>query len=260
MPTYPVESNNESVPTSKRSALHNGRRRYVLLLDDEEEMRGDVAAPSTTARGTCRFANPAPLGLLGFGMTTILLNLHNVGLYNLTTAVVGMGVSFGGIAQFVAGILEYFRGNTFAYVASASYGAFWISLVCLWMLDTNKVTPSLSVFVTEKASLGWYLLVWGLFTFFMFFSAIRTNLGITIVFGSSALLFLLLTIYCFSGRPIVQRIAGYEGIFCGASAIYVAIAEITNEVYGRELLPLVPMERLWGSQGEGGKMRDEASV
>lgn len=260
MPTYPVESNNESVPARKQSALHNGQRRYVLLLDDEEEMRGDVAAPSTAARGRRRLANPAPLGLLGFGMTTILLNLHNVGLYKLTTAVVGMGVSFGGIAQFIAGILEYFRGNTFAYVASASYGAFWISLVCLWMFDTNKVTPSLSVFVTDRISLGCYLFVWGMFTFFMFFSAMRTNLCITIVFGSSALLFLLMAIYCFSGAAVVQIIAGYEGIFCGASAVYVAFAEITNETYGREVLPLFPMERLWGRRGEGGRRRDEASV
>jgi len=179
-------------------------------------------------------ANPAPLGLMGFGMTTVLLNLHNAGLYTLGTMILSMGIFYGGIAQIIAGIMEYKKGNTFGTTAFTSYGLFWLTLVFLNILPNTglwNVPP-------ELFALGSYLLMWGLFTLFMFFGTLKRNRALQVVFLSLAILFFLLAIGDFTGISLIKIIAGYEGIFCGSSAIYLAIAEIINESYGRNILPI----------------------
>lgn len=174
-----------------------------------------------------KIANPGPLGLLGFGMTTVLLNLHNAGLLPLSIVIIAMGVCLGGLAQIIAGIRELKQGNTFAGTAFTAYGLFWWSLVQIWTLGG-----------ADKISMGCYLLLWGIFTGFMFIGTLKHNRATQVVFGSLTVLFLLLAIGDFADNHTITMIAGYEGIFCGLSAIYSAVGQIVNEEFGKKVLPL----------------------
>ena len=190
-------------------------------------------ATETIIRDTT--ANPAPLGLMGFGMTTVLLNLHNAGLIALSSMILAMGLCYGGLAQVIAGIMEWKKKNTFGTLAFTSYGLFWISLVVLLVL------PKLGwAAAADKDSMGAYLLVWGFFTFFMFFGTLRTNKALMTVFGSLTILFWLLAAGDLAGSEVLTRIAGWEGIFTGGSAMYLGIAQVLNESYGRTVLPIGP--------------------
>ena len=178
-------------------------------------------------------ANPAPLGLLGFGMTTILLNLHNAGFFALGSMILGMGVWCGGIAQIIAGIMEWKKGNTFGTTAFTLYGIFWLSLVAL------SVMPKLGVAeANDSSAMAAYLFIWGLFTAFMFVGTLRLSRALQVVFASLTILFFLLAISDLTGSAGLKQFAGYEGIFCGLSAFYTALAQVLNEVYGRVVLPL----------------------
>jgi succinate-acetate transporter protein len=183
-------------------------------------------------------SNPAPLGLLGFGMTTVLLNLHNAGFYALNTMVLGMGVAYGGIAQVIAGIQEWKKGNTFGATAFTSYGLFWLSLVALIMFPGTAA---------DKTATASYFFMWGLFTLVMFIGTLRLNRALQVVFGTLFVLFFLLMIRdatftnALDFSKTIGKIAGYEGIVCGASAIYAALAQVLNEVYGKVMLPIGPV-------------------
>lgn len=177
-------------------------------------------------------ANPAPLGLLAFGMTTILLNLHNIGLFPLTSMILAMGVFYGGMAQVMAGYMEWKKGNTFATVAFTSYGFFWLTLVALIALPKIGFTPE------DPTSFAAYLFMWGLFTFFLFIGTLKINRALQVIFGSLVLLFFLLAAHKATESVTLGLIAGYVGLFCGASAMYSAVAQILNELYGRIVLPL----------------------
>ncbi len=182
-----------------------------------------------------KLANPAPLGLMGFGMTTILLNLHNSGLFPLGSMILSMGIFHGGLAQIIAGIMEFRNRNMFGMTAFTSYGLFWISLVVLILLpNTGWIQP------TSQAGMAAYLFMWGLFTALMTVSASRLNYAIFTVFLSLTILFFLLSIGQYNS--MIHKIAGYEGIICGFTAIYTAFAEVTNEIYGRIVLPLRPVK------------------
>ena len=133
-------------------------------------------------------ANPAPLGLLGFGMTTVLLNLHNAGLLPLSIVIVAMGIALGGLAQIIAGIRELCQGNTFAGTAFTAYGLFWWSLVLIWV---NPFAEA-GIEGASKIAMGYYLLLWGIFTFFMFIGTLKHNRATQVVFGSLTILFVLL--------------------------------------------------------------------
>lgn len=180
-------------------------------------------------------ANPAPLGLLGFGMTTILLNLHNVGFYELNAMIIGMGIFVGGIAQLIAGVMEFKKNNTFGATAFTAYGSFWISLVLIWLLPRTTIGAELK---PTPESMGWFLAVWGVFSAFMFVGTLKMNRVMQIVFGTLVALFALLAIGDFSGSEAVTKLAGAVGIVCGSMALYASVAQILNEVYGRTLLPL----------------------
>ena len=178
-------------------------------------------------------ANPAPLGLLGFGMTTVLLNLHNAGCYELNAMILAMGICYGGIAQVIAGAMEWKKGNTFATTAFISYGFFWLSLVCLIGL------PKLGFTATNDTAMAAYLAMWGLFTGVMFVGTLRLNRALQVVFGTLTILFFLLA-YAHFAKPGegFEHFAGYEGLVCGFSAIYTGLAQVLNELYGKIVLPL----------------------
>ena len=188
-------------------------------------------------------ANPAPLGLLGFGMTTVLLNLHNAGVYQLGSMILGMGLFYGGMSQIFAGWMEWKKGNTFATTAFCSYGAFWLTLVALIVL------PKLGIGIPaeEPKAVIAYLVCWGIFTGVMYIGTLKINKALQVVFLSLTILFFLLAIgdwvKMVNGNMTITRIAGYEGLFCGASAIYTGLAQVLNQCYGRVVLPLGPVKK-----------------
>jgi uncharacterized protein len=182
--------------------------------------------------------NPAPLGLLGFGMTTVLLNIHNAGFYPLNTMILGMGIFYGGICQIIAGIMEWKKGNTFATAAFTSYGAFWLLLVALLILPKLGLGTA-----TSEGAMAAFFFMWGLFTLVMFIGTLKLNKALMVVFGSLTLLFFLLCLRDATGSVVIGKIAGYEGIFCGFSAIYAALAQVLNEVYGRTVLSIGPVKK-----------------
>ena len=176
-------------------------------------------------------ANPAPLGLLGFGLTTVLLNIHNAGFYPMNSMILAMGLAYGGIAQIMACWMEYKKGNTFGMLAFGSYGLFWWSFVFLLILPKmGLATPP------DPVSLAAYLFMWGLFTLVMFFATLKLTRGLQVVFITLAILFFLLTAGELTGNSTITQIAGYEGIFTGLSAVYVGLATVINETYKRNVL------------------------
>jgi len=183
--------------------------------------------------------NPAPLGLLGFGMTTVLLNLHNAGFYELNSMILAMGICYGGAAQIVAGIMEWRKGNTFATTAFLSYGLFWLSLVTLIVVAKLGWAAA-----SNDAAMAAYLAMWGLFTAVMFIGTLRLNRALQVVFATLTILFLMLAIGDFTNAsPGFKHATGYEGIFCGFAAIYAGLAQVLNELYGKTVLPLGPVQK-----------------
>lgn len=178
-------------------------------------------------------ANPAPLGLLAFGLTTVLLNLHNAGIFEMNSMILAMGIFYGGIAQIIAGIMEAKKNNTFGLVAFVSYGSFWLTLVALIVMPKLGWIPAAS----ENAMVA-YLIMWGIFTGLLFIGTLRISKALQFVFATLTILFFLLAIGDATGNATIKSFTGYEGIICGASAIYTGMGTLLNEVYGKTILPL----------------------
>jgi len=176
--------------------------------------------------------NPAPLGLCAFGTTTVLLNLHNAGFFEMNSMILAMGIFYGGLAQVIAGVIEAKKNNTFGLTAFTSYGFFWLSLVGLIVIPKFGWAPKPS-----DSAMAAYLAIWGLFTLCLFFGTLRLNRALQFVFATLTILFILLALE-HAGYESVGKFAGYEGIICGLSAIYAGIANVLNEVHGRVVLPL----------------------
>ena len=189
--------------------------------------------PSSTIEIKDGYANPAPLGLCAFGMTTVLLNLHNAGIYELNSMILAMGLFYGGTAQVIAGIIEAKKNNTFGLTAFTSYGFFWLSLVGIFAIGKFgwAVAPS-------ESAMTAYLVMWGIFTLFLFIGTFKLNRALQLVFGTLVILFFLLAAEHATGNKGIGTFAGYEGILCGSLAIYAGMANVLNEVYGRTVLPL----------------------
>ena len=184
-------------------------------------------------------ANPAPLGLLAFGMTTVLLNLHNAGFYELNSMILAMGIFYGGIAQVIAGIMEWKKGNTFATTAFISYGMFWLTLVALIVLPKM----GLAIATDETAKVA-FLVLWGGFTAVMFVGTLYLNRALQLVFFTLVVLFFLLAYCDYSGAgPAFRHFTGFEGLVCGFSAIYAGLAQVLNELAGKIILPLGPVKK-----------------
>ncbi len=176
-----------------------------------------------------KFANPAVVGLAGFGLTTMLLQFHNIGFIGLGP-VVAMGFIFGGLAQFIAGFMEQKLGNNFGFSAFVSYGAFWIGLGIIWMLNISEI------YVSSTSDVGFFLLAWMLYTLIMFIASLRVHMAMVVTFGTLLLGFLLLVIGHF-GYPVFNKIAGYELLVCAGAAWYMMAAIIINDLAGKTVLP-----------------------
>ncbi|OPY14647.1 MAG: Inner membrane protein YaaH [Syntrophus sp. PtaB.Bin138] len=198
---------------------------------EKKAIDGSVSLADTTA-------NPAPLGLCAFGLTTVLLNLHNAGYYPMDSMILAMGIFYGGIAQVIVGIMEWKKKNTFGTTAFTSYGLFWLTLVGLIFLPKLGLAEK----PTELAMAS-YLAMWGLFTGVLFIGTLRLNRALQFVFGSLTLLFFLLAYGDATGDASLKVLTGFEGVICGLSAIYTGLAQVLNEVYGKTLLPLGPMKK-----------------
>ncbi len=185
-------------------------------------------------------ANPAPLGLMGFGMTTVLLNLSNAGYFATDSTVLALGIFFGGIAQIIAGCLEFRKGNTFGMTAFLSYGLFWESFVAVLVIPQTSWGKG---FAFSTTSVGTYLVLWGIFTLLMFISTLRLNGALMFVFGSLFILFFLLGAgFLNNANASLLKFAGYEGVICGVSAMYTSFALTANEVYGKAIMPIFPVK------------------
>jgi len=201
----------------------------------QQEVKSQMSEVLTKIKDTT--SNPAPVGLMGFGMATVLLNLHNAGLFPPGTMILAMGIFYGGLAQFIAGIMEWKKGNTFGTTAFMSFGAFWLTLVALLVMPEMGWGSA-----PETSAMVAYLLIWGIFTAVMFIGTLKINRALQFIFGSLALLFFLLALGDATGNVIIKQIAGYEGIICGLSAIYTALAQVLNEVYGKTIAPVWPVK------------------
>jgi len=178
-------------------------------------------------------ANPAPLGLCAFGMTTVLLNLHNAGFFEMNSMILAVGIFYGGIAQVIAGVIEAKKNNTFGLTAFTSYGLFWLSFVALIVLPKMGWMTAAS----ESGMIA-YLIMWGLFTLLLFFGTLKLNRALQFVFATLTLLFFLLALGDYTGNSTLKHFTGVEGIICGASAIYTGVAGLLNEMYGKTVMPV----------------------
>ncbi len=168
-------------------------------------------------------ANPAPLGLCGFALTTFVLSTINAGWFPLTTSVgvvVALALAYGGLAQLLAGMWEFKAGNTFGATAFSSYGAFWLSFAALFI---PGIVPKPEAFST---GLGIYLLGWGIFTFLMFLATFRRSVALMVVFGLLTLTYVVLAIGAFAGSSGLNILGGYLGILTALAAWYTALADI----------------------------------
>jgi uncharacterized protein len=177
-----------------------------------------------------KLANPAPLGLAGFALTTWMLSMVNAGWYGgaAVPMVLALAFAFGGAAQFCAGLLELPRGNTFGFVAFCGYGAFWWSFALFVAFFAAHVPPGF---------VGWYLFMWGFFTFYMWIGSLAHARAVSFIFLALWITFLLLALGAW-GIGICTVIGGYAGLVTAAIAFYVSAAEIINEAHGRIILPL----------------------
>ena len=200
-----------------------------------EEVRRELDQLKSSASIEVRekLANPAPLGLAGFGLTTFILNFVNAGLVPKDSIgmVLPVGLFYGGLAQFLAGMWEMKKNNTFGFTAFSSFGAFWMAFAVMVILkDTEVIEP------VPKNGLTVVLCAGGLFTGYMTIGTLKISRALQVVFATLTILFFLLA--WGEHNETVMKIAGWEGIFCAASALYASAAQVINETWGRYVLPL----------------------
>ncbi len=177
-----------------------------------------------------KHGNPAVVGLAGFGLTTLLLQFHNIGLMGIGP-VLAMGLIFGGLAQMIAGFQEQKMGNNFGYSAFVSYGAFWISLGIIWLLNVLKI------YEASATDVGYYLVAWTLYTAIMFVASWRVHTAMAFTFLTLIIGFVLLDLGHF-GSPTFNVVAGYELIICALSALYMMAGIIINDLAGKTVLSM----------------------
>ena len=179
-------------------------------------------------------ANPAPLGLAAFALTTFVLSLTNMGVIGGSSVqvVLALALAYGGLAQFAAGMWEFKNGNTFGATAFTSYGAFWFSYAAfVWFFAANLKAGD------AAAAVGTYLLAWGIFTFYMWIATLKHPRTVMIVFLLLWITFLLLALSEFMGNGTVKQIGGFVGLLTAIAAWYASARTVINEAFGRDVLP-----------------------
>jgi len=214
------------------------------LADDVEAARPTsdptraVVPPADVAAAS--IADPAPLGLAGFALTTFVLSMFNAGLVDKKglPIVFGLALAYGGVAQLLAGLWEFRKGNTFGATAFSSYGAFWLSY---WAFVTffAKDVPA----ANAGSAVGLYLIGWGIFTTYMWIASFRTTAAINLVFLLLAITYFLLGIGEATGNTGVGKLGGWVGLATAVAAWYASFAAVANFTFGRELVPVRQLRR-----------------
>ncbi len=204
-------------------------------------VREDATEGATgAAAATPTIANPGPLGLAAFALTTFVLSMFNAGLVSSAgePIVFGLAFAYGGLAQVLAGMWEFRTGNTFGATAFTSYGAFWLSFwafVEFFEKDVPKADAGHAV--------GLYLIAWGIFTAYMTIASLRTTGAVAIVFVLLTITFLVLGIGNAGGNTSIVKLGGWLGLATALAAWYASFAEVTNATFGRTRRPTWPLQR-----------------
>jgi uncharacterized protein len=204
---------------------------------------GARVSPEAATTPTSPFADPAPLGLAGFALTTFVLSFMNTDIFKAEPVVFGLALFYGGVAQLLAGMWEFTRGNTFGATAFSSYGAFWLSF---WYLTGHTDLSGVGAHDAQKG-IGLYLLAWGIFTLLMLAAALKTNLALISVLALLAATYIILGIGWFQLSATettdgIIKFGGWVGLVTAAAAWYTAFAIVLNATNKRTVLPLMPRE------------------
>ena len=210
-----------------------------------DERRFDKSAEPMAGEQRVQFvpspiADPGPLGLAGFAMTTFVLSMFNADLVSSggEPIVFGLALAYGGLAQLLAGMWEFRTGNTFGAVAFTSFGAFWISLWAFEQFYADSVPAK-----DAGHAVGLYLIAWGIFTTYMFVASLRTTAAVALVFLLLAPTFFLLGIGNAGPHANVTKLGGWFGLVTAGAAWYASFAAVTNSTFGRTVLPVIPLRR-----------------
>ena len=201
----------------------------------EPHQGAPTTSSSVSTAGSWTPSNPAPLGLAGFGITTLVLSLINANIVGAgaTYVVLPLAFAFGGLAQLLAGMWEFRTGNTFGAVAFTSFGAFWISFFFLLQFDVSKITTA-----EAGSAVGLYLWAWGIFTGCLFLCTFASSRALQLLFLLLTVTFILLGIGNSGGTSSMVHAGGFFGIATAAVALYIFTADVMKATYGRSVLPL----------------------
>ena len=198
-----------------------------------------AATPETEMGVSWKPADPGPLGLAAFAMTTFVLSMFNANLVDGKgiPVVLGLALAYGGVAQLLAGMWEFRTGNTFGAVAFTSFGAFWISFWALQVFYAKDITGNVG------HAVGLYLWAWAIFTAYMTVAALRVNVAVLTVFVLLTITFVLLAIGAVGAHENVTHWGGYLGLATAVAAWYASFAAVVNSTFGKVVLPVVPLAR-----------------
>ena len=198
------------------------------------------ASEPVPATSSVNIADPAPLGLAGFGITTLVLSCFNAGFLNNSAeaVVLPLALFYGGLGQLLAGMWEFRKGNTFGATAFTSFGAFWLS----YYLLAKDILPSLTGSTASNTgnAVGLFLLAWGIFTLYMTVAALRQSRAVLAIFVALTATFVVLAIGAFEANATVTKVGGWLGLVTAAVALYTSFAGVTAATYGRPILPTFP--------------------
>ena len=196
------------------------------MKEFQEQSRNNIFLVDDTA-------NPAPLGLCAFGMTTLVLSLHNMGLTALGSPILAMTIFYGGLAQVIAGIMEWKKNNTFGLVTFGSFGFFWISFATILLLPALGLAKA-----PGPAELAAFLSTWGIFALGLFICTLRMHKMLRVTLLAVVLLVVLLVAAQLTGNVLVLNLGGLMGIIAGGLALYIGLGQLINEVYGEKVFPV----------------------
>jgi hypothetical protein len=210
------------------------------MTEDISQEPTTRTAPSPPAATAETIADPAPLGLAAFALTTFVLSMFNAGLVDAKgePIVLGLALAYGGAAQLLAGMWEFRKGNTFGATAFSSYGAFWISFWAYVAFFAKGIPEA-----NRGTAAGLYLIAWGIFTTYMWVASLRTTAAVNLVFLLLAVTFFVLGIGDAIGNDTISKLGGWIGLATAVAAWYASFAGVTNFTFGREVLPVRPLQR-----------------
>ena len=235
---YPAEHGHMGNGQSPDDTDGRVGRRSAPLAERRPGDGMDTAAETVDKR----IADPGPLGLAAFAMTTFVLSVFNANIISnekLEVVVLPLALFYGGFAQLLAGMWEFKKGNTFGATAFSSFGAFWLAYAAY----AKYVLPGIQDRPDAYKATGLFLLAWSIFAAMLFFAAIRISGALTLVFASATAAFVLLTIGSFAQSDTITHLGGILGLVAAGCAWYAAWAGVMNDTWKRTVLPVLEIKR-----------------